>query len=488
MSRLTRRTVVIAGWTILSLCHCCIAPAQADRDSVARASRSPVDTSPLLKIEHAVLPPALVPGPHSQEDLTAYFVAANPELRDRLATICGLFERSPEASCRAITLVAGDAGVGKSFLKKECFKKKFAQEAVFKMDLREQYEEWEKEGTVARRPDLACGDLVLNTLLARSDTQSRPISQLLGSQSANFFVIDSLDEVHPDEYLSTLEQIEEFVATTKTQFVHVVVFGRPFAFVEYWRSRQADAGARNIQLFMLSPPQLQTTGDLMVSSWNYTVFKYGAGWPTSDGQVTPLSLQDYLEWAQDGFSRSGRFERIVLKENQDVSPRVQDALASYAQQYRSLGPLLYNLAGNAIAREIVAQQVLHGMPFDEHQMMSSFFDAWLERDYRSDGRPSFAHSKHVELYVHLLEQVAVKYLSEKRLDREGYFAVANNDVIRLNYDHHIIEFPVRQILDRSGMKHLDPRQVGELKYRFEPIWLHRLLVEQHNSRLGAHLP
>jgi hypothetical protein len=35
------------------------------------------------------------------------------------------------------------------------------------------------------------------------------------------------------------------------------------------------------------------------------------------------------------------------------------------------------------------------------------------------------------------------------------------------------------------MKHIDPRQTDQLRYRFEPIWLHRFLVEQHNGRVAA---
>ncbi len=451
--------------------------------SAARPSR--IDAAPLLKIEQTLLPPALVVGLPAQEDLPAYFAAANPQLRDRLERIRKLYEAGSPRPYRAITLVAGDAGIGKTFLKKEVFSKKYPAEAVFKFDIREQYEQWQKEGTVQRKPDLQSGDIVINTLLATTDPQDRPFSQLLSAHSACFYVIDSLDEVHPNDYLKTLQQIEEFAFSTNNDFVHVVVFGRPCAFIQYWQGTNRQQRARDIELFMLSSPQFRTTGDLLVSSWNYALFKLEAGWSLPDGKSAPLTLNDYMEWSNEGFARSGRFQDIAMKESQEITPRVQDALVQYAQQYRTLGPPLNNLAGNSIIRDIVARQVLHDMPFDEHKMMAAYFDAWLERDYESDGRPSYAHPEHVELYLQLLEQIAVKYLAENRVDGEGFFAVSDSDQIRLTQGGRQLSFPVQRILDRSGMEHFDPRQIGPLKYRFEPIWLHRFLVEQYNDRLGA---
>ncbi len=448
-----------------------------------RVSR--VDTLPLLKIEQNVLPPVVVPGPNAHEDLTAYFAASNPQLHGRFKQICALYERGSPRPYRAITLVAGDAGIGKTFLKKEIYSKGLPAEAVFKLDIREQYEQWHQAGLVHRKPDLQCEDVVLNTLLAANNPADRLLCGILEAQSASFYLIDSLDELHPDEYLPTLEQIEQFVSSNKNEFVHLVVFGRPCAFIQYWKARRSELKTQNIELYVLQPPQLRTTGDLLVSSWNYASFKYGVAWSLPDGKTAPLALKDYTAWSAEGFVRSGRFQDISMMENQEITPRVQHALVQCAQQYRSVGPLLCNLAGNSIIREIVARHVLQNMPFDEHQMMADYFDAWLERDYESDGRPSHAHPDHVELYLQLLEQVAVRYLRENRVDGEGYFVVSENDQIQLTHDGRQLSFPVQRILDRSGMKHIDPRQTDQLRYRFEPIWLHRFLVEQYNGRVAA---
>ena len=463
---------------------CCYVSAAVPAASPS-ATSWPIDTTPLLRIEQRVLPPALVEGPNSQPNLSAYYTAANPQLSDRLEQIRHLYQSHTGRPYRAITLVAGDAGIGKSFLKKQVFSKEYPRSAVFKLDIRQQYEQWYKEGIVQRQPDLQCGDVVINTLLASKPPQAKLILPILNAQTASFYVIDSLDEVHPDEYVSILEQIESFVQSTDNDFVHVVVFGRPCAFLEYGKKTHGASAIIDSALFMLQPPQFRTTGDLLVSSWNYASYAYDVAWVSPGGKRSPLLLQDYREWAQAGFTRTGKFHDISMKANQEIAQPVQTALEQDAQRYRTLEPLLHNLAGNSIIRHIITQQTLHDLPFDEHQMMESFFDAWLERDYESDGRPSYAHPEHVELYLQLLERVAVKYLVEGRLDEDGYFPVSDSDQVQVTDENRQLVFPVRRILDRSGMKHIDPCRTGPLKYRFEPIWLHRFLVDRYNSRIQA---
>ena len=444
---------------------------------------TPIDVSELLKIEQAVLPPPLVPGPNAHEDLPAYFVAANPELQDRLERIRSLYEQGQVRPFHAITLVAGDAGIGKTFLKQQVFSKSYAPDAVFKCDIRKQYERWRQEGIVAWKPDLFCGDEVINSLLSIEDPQDQSVQQLLAGEPASFYVIDSLDELHPDDYVRTLEQIEEFAFHQDRDFVHVVVFGRPFAFVQYWRSIRAQKAGRDISLFILQPPKFRTTGDLVVSSWNYDTWKYDVRWSLRDGRTGPLTLTDYVDWSSVNFQCTGRFLNVCCKAHHEINAKVRDALLLYAQQYRILGPPLCNLAGNSIIREIVAQRTMRNLPYDEREVMASYFNAWLERDHESDGRPSYAHPEHVDLYLKLLEQVAIKYLVEGRVDEEGCFAVKDDDQMVVMHNGREMSFPVTRILDRSGMKHLDPRPRGTLNYRFEPIWLHRYLVERYNERM-----
>jgi hypothetical protein len=46
-----------------------------------------------------------------------------------------------------------------------------------------------------------------------------------------------------------------------------------------------------------------------------------------------------------------------------------------------------------------------------------------------------------------------------------------------------LAFSLKKVLDHSGLKHFDPRQADAPRYHFEPIWMHRLLVEMHNERI-----
>jgi len=108
----------------------------------------------------------------------------------------------------------------------------------------------------------------------------------------------------------------------------------------------------------------------------------------------------------------------------------------------------------------------------------------MERDSKSNNRPSVAQPENLDLYLQLLQQAAVKPFVENKLDGEGYFDVPSDQVIAINWRGQQLSFPVQRVLDRSGLKIDDPRQTGTPRYRFEPIWLHRLLVEMHNERLS----
>ncbi len=141
-----------------------------------------------------------------------------------------------------------------------------------------------------------------------------------------------------------------------------------------------------------------------------------------------------------------------------------------------------NLAGNSILREIVEANVLSGKDFDEREFMDEFFARWLERDTKTDDRPSRLKPEHLELYTKLLEAVAAKYIDEDRVDRLGYFDVVDDDRVVVEHDGSTVAVVVRQLLNRSGLVTLDPILPETQRYRFEPVWLHRLLFQMHLER------
>jgi hypothetical protein len=183
-----------------------------------------------------------------------------------------------------------------------------------------------------------------------------------------------------------------------------------------------------------------------------------------------------------------RSERIAFGEdvsyqpNSNMHPRVHEELTKWAREKPIVGSMLCNLAGNSILREIVSDHVAKGRAYNERDVMEAYLAAWLVRDTKSDDRPSQTKPEHLDLYLRLLEGVAVKYLNERKVDQQGCFAVRAGDTITVAYEQSELTFPVKRILNRSGLIFVDPRQTNGSNYRYEPIWLHRLLVEKHNDR------
>jgi hypothetical protein len=151
-------------------------------------------------------------------------------------------------------------------------------------------------------------------------------------------------------------------------------------------------------------------------------------------------------------------------------------------QYPPVNSMFYNLAGNDMLRQIAERYALEELPYNERTVMEAYLAKWLERGSETHNRPSFAELEHLDLNLELLEGVAVKYLLENRVDSEGFFNVRDDDAVTVDYHGRRLSFPVFRILDRSGLKYLDLREPGSHRYRFEPVWLHRLLVERHNDR------
>jgi hypothetical protein len=456
-----------------------------DRGSVATYMPliKEVSVEPLRAIETRVLRQPVVPGPWSHATLPEYYWAENEELLGRFHQAKQAFDQTPVPAYRGLTLVAGAAGVGKTFLKKEVFKKDYPKSAVHKCDMRELFQMWADKGLCEPKADLASGPVALNHLLAIRDKSTPYLRDYLeANSSSRFFVIDSLDEIHPDDYVPMLQQIHEFATSPRRTFAHVVVFGRGVAFREYWRLPRPARQAENVKLFLLNPPSLRTTGDLTVSSWNYHSWKYDLSWAPHGGAPQPMPLADYRDWLKTGFGREGAFASVTSEANSSMRHDVQRTLVDWASRYRVVASTLDNLAGNSLMREIIEREVLAGRPYDERRIMSAYFESWLVRDTKSDGRPSKEKPEHLDLYLYLLQQVAARHLHNRQVDQHGFFPVRNSDRIVVAEDGKQLAFPVMDILDRSGLKFIDPRERGVRRYRFEPIWIHRLLVDMHNEQ------
>lgn len=458
---------------------------QSERDvpgSAFRPLRTAVPVEPLLEIEQRVLPKPLRQGPPSHATLADYYWAENPQLIACLDRAKRAYDQLPDGGFRAMTLVTGTAGVGKTFLQRKILKQDFPESAVHKVDIRELYEQWADDGICVFRPDLSAGSCELGRLPALRDSGSSRFRQHLASQHASVFVIDSLDEIHPDDYLSTLRQIHAFVRATNRPFVQVFVFGRVVAFQDFRLEQRQEVTYPQVTLLRLHPPCIRTTGDLTVSSWNYHTWKYGLSWAPDGGESGKMPLAAYRDWVRGGFQRAGEFRSVTCAVNNDMSVEVDEALVDWATKHLVVSSTLDNLAGNTLMREIVEKEVLAGRPFDERRVMAAYLHHWLLRSTKSHGRPSARQPQQLDLYLYLLQQVAARYLHEGQVDSRGFFPVREDDRLVVLWQGKSLEFPVAKILDRSGLMSADFQEDGITRYRCRPVWIHRLLVEMHNEQ------
>ena len=448
-----------------------------EMDAVAKA-----DTSLLREIEQRVLPSPIINGPNCHAELPGYYWAENRLLRERLESVKKAFRSEPTPPSQALTLVAGAAGVGKTFIKGSVFDKDFSKTATCKLDIRELYDEWAEEGITTDKEDLAAGDFVISRLKSVTDKNQPRLREYLESRDANFYVIDSLDEIHPDDQVWVLQQVADFAFHRDRKFVHVAVFGRGFSFREFWSKRKEQFVDADIELYLLNPPTFTTTGDLTVSSWNYHSWKYDLAWSPDGKETAKMSLDDYSRWVDSGFSRDGEFQTITCEENNNMRGDVQSVLVKCASEHRAVCGALRNLAGNSMIREILERETLKRRPYDECVIGQAYLDQWLVRETKVHDRPSLEKPDHLDLYLTLLERVAVRYLREGAIDDQGYFPVRDDDVVTAKHQGRERAFRVRRILNGSGLIVTDPREAGVAKYRFEPISIHRLLVEAHTER------
>jgi len=443
-----------------------------------------LNISSLREIERRVLPLPIVEGPNHHGELPDYYWAENDVLRNRLERAKAAFRRVPAPTFRALTLVAGAAGVGKTFIKGGVFNKDYPRTAACKFDIRELYDEWAEDGIAADEADLSSGDLVINCLKSVTDKSKPRLYEYLDAQGAGFYVIDSLDEIHPDDYAWVLEQVEDFVFDCDRQFVHVVVFGRGFAFREFWNKRTEHRNRSDVELYLLNPPAFCTTGDLTVSSWNYHSWKYRLAWAPDGNETSKMPLDAYARWVKNGFSCQGTFRSVTCEANDDMRADVQSALVQCASKSRVVSGALYNLAGNSMIREILRREILEQRPYDERRVAQAYLNQWLIRETKVHDRPSVEKPEHLDLYLSLLGHVAVKYLQEDGIDEQGYFPVRDGDAVTVEHECRQRTFPVKRILDGSGLIITDPREDSVAKYRFEPLWVHRLLSEMHGERMA----
>ena len=194
-----------------------------------------------------------------------------------------------------------------------------------------------------------------------------------------------------------------------------------------------------------------------------------------------VRFPDYQTWCQRGFPRDKEFSDIVFQANQHMTPEARAKLNRWIAEQPAVAAVISNLAGNGMVREILVDQLQAGKEFDENLFMEQFLSRWLKRDTQSDDRPSHIKPAHLDAYLGLLETVAAKYSTTVRED--GSFLVNGDAEAKIQLNGREFKVPVKSLLNRSGLVTVAPFGKAAAQYRFEPLWLHRLLTSRHASRL-----
>ena len=433
----------------------------------------------LKTVERQLLPGRLIDGEPRCDAIVDYYWDANPELASELKSAKFKLSSSDDDHQRMI-LVAGPAGVGKTFIKRGVCEG-LPKDALWKFDVRELFGEYRDRGLAKLKADLRDGSTVFNEMLTLTPAGRRRFRSEVLKCTAGFVVVDSLDEIHPRDYVFVLQTLGSLVDPSRKGFAQVVVFGRPFCFEAYWQWHQHERSVSSdcVRGFMLRKPKFRTTGDIQVSNWNFDCWKFGLCRKSVDLQQV-FCFSDYQRWCERGFSCEGEFSDLVFEPNRHMTVQAREMLNRWISEEPTVAAVISNLAANGMVRDILVEQLQMGKDFDERHFMDQFLKCWLERDTRSDDRPSQIKPEHLDVYLNLLENVAVMYSQSVQAD--GSFAVVPHDQVQAEINGGFITVSVKDLLNRSGL--VTAEQFGSAKgrVRFEPLWLQRLLISKHARR------
>ena len=433
----------------------------------------------LKTLEQQMLPGRLTEGEPRCDGMVDYYWEANPELESELKSAKLKFEQSNDDHQQLI-LVAGPAGVGKTFVKRGVYEG-LPEDAVWKFDARELFGGYRELGFAEQRADLRDGCTVFNEMLSLTVAGRRRFRSEVMTCAASFVVVDSLDEIHPRDYAFVLQTLTRLIDPSRKQFAQVVVFGRPFCFESYWQwyHGERNGSSEGVRGFMLRKPEFRTTGDIQVSNWNFDCWKFGLCRQSANVQQA-VCFSDYQQWCERGFSCQGEFSEFVFAPNRHMTVAARKALNRWISEEPTVAAVISNLAANGMVRDILVDQLQAAKGFEERQFMEKFLTRWLERDTRSDDRPSQIKPELLDIYLKLLEKVAVMYAPSVRAD--GSFAVAQHDQVRASFKGGDITVSVKDLLNRSGLVTAAPFGKSQGRVCFEPLWLQRVLIEKHARR------
>lgn len=378
------------------------------------------------------------------EKLRDYYFAANKEFMymiDSLDTI-----RITNKTHQGITYFVAPPGAGKSFFARYLNSKKGILYHKVKLsdiadrnNLNSDYFELKPDlqnsnstcdYTFSKQPSLKQGiQFDINTLFNWADIN-------IVDTLSNFIVIDDIDEMHPNFSTLILKNITNHINTIKfgerpKVFMHFFVFGRPEAFRQYLMDTHRPPV--EIDFYEMRPPVYKTKGDIL------------------------LIVSDYNKYSSEG---AVPVEETVLAFNKLIT------------QYSFLLSTIRNLSQS----NFLVQEISKRKAYTEKELKVRIYGGMLDRNSLTHGRPN----KDNEFYKAIIRGIACKYAC--KVDNHGFFEVRADDKIKIERlignELCLISVDVNDALDRSGLIYLRPTGFVNTYYRFEPHWLHSLLVSE----------
>lgn len=443
MSRLRR--LALAGLASLPGCQLWVGEYVADRED-------PLEVDALCALEHDLFDVDLEPNDDSMLDsLEDYYVAANPELAERFATV--LRDYSEMAEVRTATYLMGEAGAGKSFAMRRLVNA-FPEEQTCDLSLAEVLAAPSEVLPTKRLPDLTTLDesLTFNSLPGFVDPGAFTLLTFLEDQGCvvddrpkPLIVLDGIDEIHTTSAHALLRAVEDFLVDGGDEFVHVVVLGRPEGFAPWFVDpMRGETTGELVELLRLKTPLYVTAGDI------------------------EFRLRDYL-----GFT--------MQLEELEANDEIDDYVASVIDALDRYPFLRYSLSNLAVGN-VVLQHTAPDMNESEFALKSKIFDDLLARDAETHGRPGTG-SRYDTTYVRLLESIAATHTT---VNEKGEFTVSPTDSAPIFSagGEPLGEVLVTDALERSGLAYLASPTSTTKRFRFSPFWVHGFLVERYNERVA----
>ncbi|MDX1614064.1 MAG: phosphotransferase [Candidatus Promineifilaceae bacterium] len=429
----------------------------------AQSDSDPAAISALCQIEEAHTA-NIIEGPARGPDLLSYFEIGNPELFEHIRAMEQIYLDGQ--AHRGITYVWGAPGVGKSLITREPLGRQFAADSC-EVEIKELFSvDSEKLSfPTARRPALTTldGQIEFDSLPGAAAITEFELDNLLDAagcredgQLVPLIIFDDLDEVTEEtstEILRSLDRCVLDIETSAEDYIHIFVFGRPEGFAPWFQDpRRNTAITRWLRESSLGGPYVETKGDVTVLADDEFRFLLGEEtWETmkADGRADAL-IEDYVAYVE---------EQPILS---------------------------YSVRSLVIALMIADRVLNDALPTSETTLKAALFEALHQRAVDTHGRPSGVDDPYLYAqYLHVLEEIAVKYNDEALLDEEGFFSVGPNDTVPVTdgEGNEVGQVAVRDVLDHSGIAYLKPASFSAPVYSFYPIWIHSHLVELHNQRL-----